>query len=58
MKVICVFLVFDAHHKQHILWGQIFASRQPEKIGEIPQTFESKKLEKKLLMTIPFLAPR
>jgi hypothetical protein len=59
MKVICVFIVFNV---SSIYFGDKFLHRgdqkKSEKIGEIPQTFESKKLEKKLLMTIPFLAPR
>jgi hypothetical protein len=54
MKVICGFIVLHVHHKQHIFWGQTFALWRPnkksEKIGEIPQTFESKKIGEKLLI--------
>jgi hypothetical protein len=49
MKVICACIVFDVHHKPHIFWGQIFAlwgPKKSEKIGELPQTFERKKLKK------------
>jgi hypothetical protein len=49
MKVICAFIVFNVHHKQHIFWGQIFAlwqQKKSEKIGVISQTFVIKKFAK------------